>query len=733
MKSFGRADAGGGGAPAARRVDPLLREFVLSFADWIWQTDSSGRIVSCTEGVQRVTGYTPAEIEGRHILDLLAEQGDEETRRMIAGRMESHEPLRDIICWRPTSTGGRVCILTGGIPVTDESGVFLGYNGIDRDITGVMEMEKALRTQEAFVERLFDSAAEGIVLVDNSGMIRKVNKAFLDLFGWNEQDVLDRSIDDIVPGPGRLEEARRITEAVISGRRITIETERVRSDGAPLQVFLVAAPIDTGNGQIGFFGIYSDVTAWKRAQEELKEQTRFLSSLLENLPGMVYRCLNDEHRTVEFASRGCYGLTGYRPEELVRNAAVSYESIIIPEDRHLVRQAVESSMAGGGRFSIQYRIRRRSGEVRWVHEGGAGVFDSSGNLVALEGFITDIDDSVTSEEQLRRSRHRMEKLHEVAIALEACRTEIEACRLTVEAAEQIIGFAICSVDLVEGEFLVTMATSRGSADVNRPRTPVTEGLGGRSLATGRTICTGRLSEEPGANPVSDALMSAVSAPIGDMGVFQAVSHSADAFSDDEVNALELLLGHTAEALRRLRLEGKLRDLAVRDPLTGLYNRNYFNQFMEHESHRASRYGRRVGFLMIDLNDFKGINDRFGHTAGDKYLRDFADFLLSSVRKADIVVRFGGDEFLIVLPETDGEAVAVMERLERDKPGEITVSESGSVPVAFSIGCSYWKPDSGETVWQALERADSLMYEAKRAGGASVRAKGGEDEEENPGG
>lgn len=712
-----------------RHVSPSLREFVLSFADWIWQTDSSGRIVSCTDGVQRVMGYSPGEIEGRHILDLLAEPDDEESRRAIADRMDSRQPLRDIICWRSTSTGGKVCILTGGIPVTDESGAFLGYDGIDRDITGVMEMEKALRTQEAFVEKLFDSAAEGIVLVDNSGRIRKVNQAFLDLFGWSEQDVLDRSIDDIVPGPDRLEEARKITGAVVSGRRITLETERVRRDGTPLQVFLVAAPIETGDGQIGFFGIYSDVTAWKKAQEELKEQTRFLSSLLENLPGMVYRCLYDEHRTMEFVSRGCFGLTGYRPEELVRNAVASYDSLVIPEDRHLVRQAVESSISGGGRYDMQYRIRKRSGEVRWVHEGGAGVFDSSGGLVALEGFVTDTDDSVTSEEQLRRSRQRIEKLHEVAIALEACRTEIEACRLTVEAAEQIIGFAICSVDLVEGDFLVTMATSRGGADVNRPRTPVTEGLGGRSLATGRTIRTGRLSEEPDALPVSDKLMSAVSAPIGDMGVFQAVSHSADAFSDDEVNALELLLGHTAEALRRLRLEGRLREQAVRDPLTGLYNRNYFNQFMEHESHRASRYGRRVGFLMIDLNDFKGINDRFGHAAGDRYLKDFAAFLLASVRKADIVVRFGGDEFLIVLPETDGEAAAVMERLERNKPGEILVSESGTVPVAFSVGCSYWKPGSEETVWQALERADSLMYDAKRAGTGAQKDL---DEEASPG-
>lgn len=732
MKTCGTSGSPGAAGPAARRVDPFLEEFVLSFADWIWQTDASGRVIGCTEGIQRVTGYAPGEVVGMDFLDLITEPDDEEARRTIAGRMESREPLRDIICWRPTSTGGRVCILTGGIPVTDESGAFLGYNGIDRDITAVMEMEKALRTQEAFVEKLFDSAAEGIVFIDNSGRIRKVNQAFLDLFGWSEQEVLDRSIDDVVPGPDRLEEARRITEAVISGRRITIETERVRRDGTPLHVFLVAAPIDTGRGQIGFFGIYSDMTAWKRAQEELKEQTRFLTSLLENLPGMVYRCLNDENWTMEFVSRGCFGLTGYRPEELVRNAVVSYESLVIPEDRRLVRQAVESSIAGGARFSMQYRIRRKSGEVRWVHEEGAGVFDSSGRLVALEGFISDIDDSVTSEEQLRRSRQRMEKLHEVAIALESCRTEIEACRLTVEAAEQIIGFAICSVDLVEEDFLVTMATSRGGADVNRPRTPITEGLGGRSLATGRTICTGRLSEEPGAKPVSDALMSAVSAPIGDMGVFQAVSHSTDAFSDDEVNALELLLGHTAEALRRLRMEGKLREQAVRDPLTGLYNRNYFNQFMEHESHRASRYGRRVGFLMIDLNDFKGINDRYGHTAGDKYLRDFAAYLLSSVRKADIVVRFGGDEFLIVLPETDGEAAAVLERLERDKPSEIRVSESGSVPVAFSIGCSYWKPGGGETVWQALERADSLMYEAKRAGGESGSAAGVEDPEESTG-
>lgn len=148
------------------------------------------------------------------------------------------------------------------------------------------------------------------------------------------------------------------------------------------------------------------------AEDELLESQRKLSTLMSNLPGMAYRCRNEPDWPMEFVSEGAEDLTGYAPEDLIESRLVAYGDLIHPDDQDLVWEAVQTGVEAHESFQVTYRIRDADGETRWVWEQGRGVFSDDGELMALEGFISDITERRRAEEELQQSRVQMETLLE---------------------------------------------------------------------------------------------------------------------------------------------------------------------------------------------------------------------------------------------------------------------------------------------------------------------------------
>jgi diguanylate cyclase (GGDEF)-like protein len=165
----------------------------------------------------------------------------------------------------------------------------------------------------------------------------------------------------------------------------------------------------------------------------------------------------------------------------------------------------------------------------------------------------------------------------------------------------------------------------------------------------------------------------------------------------------------AMALLNVRAE-ELHRLATTDPLTGLANRRTADQRLAAEAARSQRYGHPLTVVAFDLNEFKHINDHYGHQAGDLVLREFAQKISSAIRLSDLAVRMGGDEFLLILPECRIEQVPTL--LARLRPLEVNF-QGTRVPVEFSAGCVSY--EQGETRDAFLERADKTLYADKRAG------------------
>jgi diguanylate cyclase (GGDEF)-like protein len=207
-----------------------------------------------------------------------------------------------------------------------------------------------------------------------------------------------------------------------------------------------------------------------------------------------------------------------------------------------------------------------------------------------------------------------------------------------------------------------------------------------------------------------------------VGSLSAFSRSAGNLGEAQIDELERLAIRAGPALENARKYAEARALADLDALTGLHNRRFFHETLAREVARAQRYQRRLSLIVLDLDDFKAINDRVGHLAGDAVLAEAAERLLSVVRTADFACRVGGDEFGVVLPEsTIGEAELLAGRIARainSRP----ITSAGIVNL--SAGVAELRPADRPT--DLFERADEALYRAKELGKAQthVAANGG---------
>jgi diguanylate cyclase (GGDEF)-like protein len=165
-----------------------------------------------------------------------------------------------------------------------------------------------------------------------------------------------------------------------------------------------------------------------------------------------------------------------------------------------------------------------------------------------------------------------------------------------------------------------------------------------------------------------------------------------------------------------RLFAKVEEMALKDTLTGLYNRRYFLQILDYELNRAKRYRQPLSLVFIDLDHFKQINDTFGHTMGDQFLKQTSQKLHSLFRTTDLLARYAGDEFVAILPATPPEGAMILARRIQEAMSQYQVMARGkTLQVAVSIGVDTYENEEGVGVATFIDRADKAMYEAKRQG------------------
>jgi len=582
--------------------------------------------------------------------------------------------------------------------------------------------------------RAIEQSANLVVITDRHGTIEYVNPKFVQVTGYSAAEAIGANPSLLKSGRTSREQYERLWRTVLGGGEWRGEFRNRRKDGSLYRELAVIAPIrDEGGAITHFVAIKEDITRRKAMESALHASDLKYRNVFATVGDALFLIDNRDGRilTVNPAARKLYGYT--------REEFLAMKDVDLAAD-----PSADAALprARSQRLADQPH-RRKDGTVFpadvWVRH-----FGYKGHTITVAA-IRDMSPWKAAERKILR-------LSEFYAALSRTSAAIirhdqpedlfrQVCKIVAEL-DQVLLVYIGLIDPESG-WLHPLAWSGAIAERARhPSTPAAstdpsqpEGWGpsGMAFRLGHPVVSNDFLGDPNNRPWRDwarraGIRAAAAFPLRRdgraVGCLSAYAAEPGFFEDDITGLLTGLAGEVSFALDLFERENQrkiaadhIRHLATHDPLTGLPNRTLLLDRLTQAIHGAHRKQHCVGVLFLDLDHFKTINDSLGHDIGDRLLREVAERLRDSVRQEDTLVRQGGDEFILVLPDIvePGAAGRVAEHLLRALREPFALNEH-SLHVSASIGISVYPMDSTDPT-TLIRYADNAMYHAKEAGRA----------------
>ncbi|MBS3788518.1 PAS domain S-box protein [Candidatus Bipolaricaulota bacterium] len=671
-------------------------ELIEYLPEALFLEDFDGNILDVNAEARELLGYDKEELLDLTVDDLVPAGAPAFLPDQIDKATRSGDPMETVNLHKDGTE----------IPV-EIRGRIIEVDGKERILVSVNDIGGRKVAEEKF-RKLFDQGPEPAVLLDDNSRLMDVNSRFEEVFNYKLEEVKGKNVNDVIV-PDRLrEEARKLDEDAEQGYT-NYETIR-QGKNREFPVSISANPVSVSD-ETFVLGTYKDITERVGAKRDLQKSEKRLKWALEGTQAGLWDW-NVQTGEVVFDERWAK-IVGYTLEELQPVSIKTWRKLAHSEDLEKSEELLDKHFKGEtDYYNCEVRMKHKSGEWVWVLDRGRIVeWDDEGEPIRMVGTHQDITERKEAEQALQEERDKLKNLHDTVDEMQQQDTKEDVLQTAVDVAETMLDFRFCDISLVEGDYLVPKASATSLDSEESVPFEMGEGITGKTMQKGETIWGEDLRDHPEAKPTNEDFRAFISVPIGELGVFQVISEEVASFSERDVELAEVLVGHLREELMRVQLEEELREQAIKDPLTDLYNRRYFNESLGKEVERCRRYDEALAFLMLDVDRFKEVNDRYTHQTGDKVLQEVADMLEDNVRDADTVVRYGGDEFLIMMPETK-KVESTVDRIERELKRWNEESDLLDFPLTLAKGTSRWNPDQERDVEEALKEADKKMYEDK---------------------
>ncbi|HEX5617978.1 MAG TPA: PAS domain S-box protein [Solirubrobacteraceae bacterium] len=496
----------------------------------------------------------------------------------------------------------------------------------------------------------------------------------LQAHGYDAAQLEGRRLADFMSGQA-LDRLTTRYQAALKGERTRFEHQT--ADATRIYDIEVA-PIVRDGKIIGGLAISRDITERKATERALARSAREFRDLAEQASDVVTRTGEDARYT--YVSPSSEAVYGRRPDEMLGHSTFEF---LHPDDHEVHRRIRASFETGVDEDVVERRVTRPDGSWVWVEAHCRALRDETGRLTGVQTAARDISGRKAAEDARRIADDQFRTAFDDAL--------IGIALVSPDGSWLRVNDALCDIVGYTREQLMNMTFQ----DVTHPDDLDAD------LALVAEVLSGERSGYQMEKRYLRSDGEEVSAIL-----------SVSLVRDGDGAPLHFI-SQVQDISERARLELELRRLATRDDLTGLYNRRFFERELAQQLGLLGRQGGPAAVLFLDLDEFKTVNDTYGHQAGDELLKHVAAVLRGRLRDTDVIARLGGDEFAVLLPLTDAEPAGnVVDALQSEFAQRPANIDGTAIPVRASIGVAAL--DADLDVDAALRRADQAMYRVKRS-------------------
>lgn len=634
------------------------------------------------------------------------------------------------------------------------------------DISDRKAMAQEIEKSRAQLKLIFDYAGLGIRVTDRYGRYQFVNDRWAAMLGVEPAELIGQE-ESMFLHPNHIhyncEQHRALAQREIEQYRI--ENRYVNSQGECFWGEITASPSLDDKGQVeSIIGFIIDITPRKQAEKALRETERRFREILENI--QLLAIMLDVEGNLTFCNRHFLEVTGWEREEILGR---NWFEMFIEADGDARRDFSRAVQHGVIVSRHESNLCARSGDRLLVSWTNIDLKDENERSIGIASLGQDITERRRAHEAEREQRILAESLTHTAEILTSSLEFDQILQFILEYVGQVAPHDAANISLIEGQYVQYAGTKGYEKHGVSPNAVQALKFKYKEIAnlrqmllTKKPIVIPRTAQDPTWAKVPEALwiQSYVGAPIiiknkvvGFLSLDSATPNFFNeihasrlaAFSVQAAIAIEnaRLFGKVQRALNERRkaqnhlrrankrletkiaeneqLQARLREQAIRDPLTGLYNRRYLDETMEREVARAQRDDLPIAVLMLDIDHFKKVNDAYGHEAGDLFLKSLAGILLRESRRSDIACRYGGEEFCVIMVGAPLPIARQRAESWRKHFSEFSLDyKHHALRATLSIGIAIY-PEHGSSAPDVLRAADQALYAAKQAGRNRVEA------------
>jgi diguanylate cyclase (GGDEF)-like protein/PAS domain S-box-containing protein len=612
-----------------------------------------------------------------------------------------------------------------------------------------------MELSDSLPRHILEETANAVVITDREGVILWINPAFVRLTGYPAEEAIGQTPRILKSGVYDESFYRQLWDTILKGDAWSGKITNRRKDGSLYIEQQTISPILNEKGEISFFvGIKQEIVEISQTDDLLLRQIDELSILqavatasaeadsvqaliewsVRAISGRLYRGIEfgvglaDEQAGafqayVSFPGRRekkvfplSQGVTGhvFTTGQAVRLDDVRMESGYIAENPDMRSEICVPLKSGEHILGV---LNAESTQVAAFDEADVRL------MTAFAGQLAVAIEKVRLYQQAVRTAEQRAVLYRAAQEISTSLDLEEVYQAIHRAVAQLMPCEDLLIALLDEKREEIETAYLAEYDQRLPvtRFPATEGLSGHVISTRQSLKYDDFAaDHPDVQTLifgTDRSRSGVVVPLlvkgRAIGALSAQSYQPHAYTTDDQDILELLASHAAIAIENARLFAEVQQLATHDSLTNVYNRHHFFTLAKREVEIAHRYSQPLSMIIFDVDHFKRVNDTFGHTRGDQALQSIAQICRTHLRDMDILGRYGGEEFIILLSLTDERgAQAVAERLRK----EIALAdiETGSGPLTISLGVAQLN-ETCEDLEILVDHADQALYAAKEAG------------------